>query len=188
MNILETIGGAQNGVAVNQLANQFGLQPAQAQAAIAALVPALAAGFQNNMSTEGGLSGLAAAVSSGRHEAYLDNPQALANPATVADGNGILGHVFGDKEVSRQVATAASRKTGIDPSILKKMLPVVAAMVMAGLARQARARTGGVVTPGAVKGGLSAILGPMLDKNHDGSMVDDVAGMVGGMLSGRRRT
>jgi hypothetical protein len=54
MNILETIVGAQNGAAVDNLAAQFGLRPEQASAAVSALLPALAAGFQKNMATEGG--------------------------------------------------------------------------------------------------------------------------------------
>jgi hypothetical protein len=51
MDILNAIREAQGGNAVQQLGNRFGLQPDQVSAALSALVPALAAGFQNNMST-----------------------------------------------------------------------------------------------------------------------------------------
>ena len=34
--------------------------------------------------------------------------------------------------------------------------------------------------------GLMGILGSVLDRNHDGSAIDDVAGMLGGLLGGRR--
>jgi hypothetical protein len=30
------------------------------------------------------------------------------------------------------------------------------------------------------------VLGSVLDRNHDGSAVDDVVGMIGGFLGGRR--
>ncbi len=43
---------------------------------------------------------------------------------------------------------------------------------------------GGLANNASDEGGLSS-LGAALDRNHDGSMVDDLMGMVGGMLSGR---
>lgn len=182
MNILETVTGARDGAAVDQIAAQFGLRPEQASAAIGALMPALAGGLQRNMSSEAGLSGLIAAISGGRHEEYLDNPNKLRDPATTADGNAILGHVLGSKEASRQVASGAAQKTGIDPGILKQMLPIVAAMVMGGLSKQSK--TAGLPTndPRAAGSGIGAMLGPLLDRNRDGSMVDDVTGMIGGFL------
>lgn len=187
MDILDTIAGAQNGAAVNQLAAQFGLTPEQAKAAMAALTPALASGLKRNMSNESGLSGLIAALGEGRHEEYLEDPSTLAQPATTNDGNSILGHILGSKDASRQVATQASQQTGIDPAILKKMLPLVAALVMGGLSRKSK-NAGGGAAGGASAGGLGSVLGSLLDRDGDGSMVDDVAGMLGGMLGGRRRS
>jgi hypothetical protein len=181
MNILETIAEAQGGGAVNQLAAQFGLKPEQAQSAMAALMPALAAGLQRNMATESGLSGLASALGQGSHDAYLEDPGTLSQPTTTEDGNAILGHVLGSKDVSRQVASRASQQTGIDPAILKKMLPLVAALAMGALSRQSK-------SAGAApsRGGLASMLGSLLDRDRDGSMVDDVTGMLGGVLGGRR--
>ena len=81
----------------------------------------------------------------------------------------ILGHVLGSKEASRQVAAGAAQKTGIDPSVLKQMLPIVAAMVMGGLSRQSK--TAGLPTsdPRAAGSGIGAMLGPLLDRDRDGS-------------------
>src|SRR5690606_13394795 len=126
MNILETIVGARDGGAVEQLSAQFGLRPEQARSAVAALLPALATGLQRNMSSESALASLVGALSGGRHEAYLDDPSTLARPATTDDSNAILGHVLGNKDVSRQVAARAAERTGIETSTLKKMLPLVA--------------------------------------------------------------
>lgn len=44
-------------------------------------------------------------------------------------GNQILGHIFGSKDTSRDVATQASQESGVDPSVLKKLLPIVAGAV-----------------------------------------------------------
>lgn len=44
-------------------------------------------------------------------------------------GNQILGHIFGSKDASRDVATQASQQSGVDTSVLKKLLPILAGAV-----------------------------------------------------------
>jgi hypothetical protein len=177
MNIFESMAGSSDTAAVKQLAAQFGLRPEQASAAVGALLPAVAAGLKRNLATDSAAAQLESALAGGRHVSYVEQPEVLANPETVIDGNAILGHIFGGKEVSRQVATNASQKTGIDPAILKKMLPLVAALAMGGLAKQSK--TGAGATN---RTGIGAMLEPLLDRDRDGSAIDDVAGMLGGLL------
>jgi hypothetical protein len=190
MNILEAIVGAQDGAAVRQLGDRFGLDQAQAASAVAALVPALAGGVQRNIQGDGGLGSLLGALASGGHQRYLEDPGNLLDPGAVQDGNGILGHVLGSKDVSRQVASQAAAQTGISPDLLKQMLPLVATMVMGALARQqggAASSMGGMLTRGAgagAAGGLAGGLGALLDRDGDGSIGDDVAGMLGRFLRG----
>jgi hypothetical protein len=183
MNVLETILAAQNGGAVQQLGRQFGVDDDQAAAALSALVPALAAGFLRNVQHEGGLASLGSALASGRHAGYLDDLGSLQGPEVIADGNGILGHVFGSKDVSRQVAARAAQSSGVGPDLLRQMLPVVAAMVMGSMSKQANAKPAAAGAGAGLPGsGLMDMLGPMLDTNRDGSMMDDVAGMLGKFL------
>jgi len=138
MNILDEVLGVQGGDAVRHLGRQFDLQVEKAKAAVSALVPALADGFKKNASTPDGMDGLMTALQDGRHERYVDDTSTLERPETVDDGNGILGHVLGSKDVSREVATQAAAQTGVGKSVLKRMLPLVAAMVMGLLAKRAR--------------------------------------------------
>lgn len=182
MDILEMVAGAQGGGAVNKLAAQFGLKPEQATAAMAALMPALAGGLQRNMASESGLSGLISALERGNHDAYLEDPDTLAQPSTTADGNAILGHILGSKDVSRQVAADASKQTGIDTDTLKKMLPLVATLAMGALSRQTKTGGGGT----AKAAGLAALIGPLLGGGKRGTSASDVAGMLGGLFGGRR--
>jgi hypothetical protein len=181
MNILESILAAQDGGAVRQMGQQLGLGDAQTMSVLSALVPALAGGFQRNMQSPGGLDALTGALTGGQHSQYLDDPSRLAGAA--GDGNGILGHVFGNKDVSRQVATRAAAQTGLDPGILKQALPLVAALMMGAMARQGSGSgmAAGAAIPGGAMpgGGLMSMLTPMLDSNRDGSIVDDVMGMLG---------
>jgi hypothetical protein len=176
MNILETILATQNGGAVRQMGQQLGLGEDQAASVLSVLVPALAGGLQRNMQSSGGLEDLMGALASGHHSQYLETPAALGQ--ATADGDGILGHIFGSKDVSRAVATRAAQQTGLDAGLLKKALPLVAALVMGAMARQASGSTMTAETP-APGGGLMSMLTPMLDSNRDGSIVDDVLGMLG---------
>ena len=180
MNILDTILRANDGNTVRQLGSQFGLADEHTTAALSALVPALAAGFQRNMQSGDGLGSLLGALAGGHHDQYIANPQSLDSTAAVDEGNGILGHVFGSKDVSRQVAAAAASKTGLSVDLMKRMLPVVAAMMMGAFARHGGSAARGPVT--AQGGDIASMLGPLLDRNGDGSIVDDVTGMIGGFL------
>ena len=64
--------------------------------------------------------------------------------------------------------------------MLKKLLPLVATMVMGALSQQ-RSQIA-PQAPAAGSGGLAGMLGSLLDSNRDGSVVDDVASMLGRML------
>lgn len=179
MDILSALLAAQGGGATRQLGQQFGLDESQVSSALSALVPALAAGVQRNTSSQGGLDSLLGALTGGGHQQYLDDPSTLGQPQTVQDGNGILGHIFGSKDVSRQVATQAAAQTGISADLLKQMLPMVAAMMMGAMSKQAAQPQASGMAAG---GGLLDMLSPMLDANRDGSAIDDVLGSVGKWL------
>src|SRR5262249_51961293 len=133
--ILDAIVGDQGQNTTQQLGQQFGLSDTQVTSALSALVPAVAAGFQNHASNPQSLAGLLAALGAGQHQQYIHDPSPLARAGTTADGKGILGHIFGSKDVSRDVASRAAAQTGLDPSVLKGLLPVVAAMVMGRMSR-----------------------------------------------------
>ncbi len=165
------LGGQGNG-AVQQLARQFGIGEDQAQAAVAKLVPALSQGLKRDLADPDSAAGLMRALQRGDHQRYLDTPETLAAPESVADGNAILGHLFGSKDVSRQVAERVGGDTGLDSGVVKQMLPMVAAMLMGSLSKQTTAGESGGE-------GLMGMLGGLLDADGDGSVVDDLMGMAG---------
>ena len=130
MNLLETILSASGGSAITEIAKKLNLDAGQAGDILKHLAPALGRGIQRNTSTQGGLDSLINALGKGSHDRYLDDPRAVTQDDAINDGNGILGHIFGSKDVSRKVATHASKQTGISDSLIKKMLPMVAALAM----------------------------------------------------------
>jgi hypothetical protein len=180
MDVLDAIINAHDGAAVRQLGSQFGLDEPQAATALGALVPALAAGFQRNLRSEGGLGSLLAALTAGQHQQYLDHPEILAGSTAVQDGNGILGHVFGSKDVSREVASRAAQQTGLSADLLKKMLPLAAALMMGAFARSSSG-TSPASSPRELGGGtdIMSLLTPLLDSNRNGSILDEVTGLLG---------
>ena len=173
--LLETILKNQNGGAVKQLSNNFGLSNEDTVRALSQLVPALSRGVKSNISSQNGLDSLMNALSRGNHQQYLDKPENFNRPESIQDGNNILGHILGSKDASRQVAHQAAANTGLDLGILKKMLPVVAAMSMGGLAKQSKSND---LLGGATTAGAGGILVSMLDRDNDGSVVDDLVGMA----------
>jgi hypothetical protein len=175
--ILGMLMNAGGGDAVQQLSRQFGLSEDQTQGALGQLVPAVMSGLQQNTAAEGGVGALLGALANGNHAQYLENPELLGQQSTIAEGNGILGHIFGSKEVSRSVAGQAAEQTGIGTDILKQMLPIVATMVMGSLSKQ-NAQAAGTGSGGS-------FLTSLLDQNRSGGISDEVGGLLSRFLGGR---
>jgi len=174
INLLDMIMSAQGGATAQQAGAQLGLNQQQSQSAIAALLPAISSALKQNTANPQGLAGLLGALQGGQHEQYLENPQMLGQQQTVNDGNAILGHLFGSKDVSRAVAGHAAQQTGIGSDVLKKLLPLVATMAMGSLSKQTKAPTMQSALTGLAmqhlmggqkKSGLGALLGAVTGAN-----------------------
>jgi hypothetical protein len=198
MNITEILarsGGLQS------MARELGIDENQAAAGAEALLPAILGGFKKQTQARPGgvedLGGLLGKLGGGSLLDDVLSPQ----PTNVARGNDVLGQVFGSKDVSRAVAQNASASTGLDPSVLKKMLPMLAMMVAGLMARQSGVGSAPSAStqPGST-GGLGGVLGDllgrqesaggtsggglggiasMLDFDRDGNPLDDILRMVG---------
>lgn len=173
MNITDLLLGKETSGSVSELARQFGITEEQARGAVASMAPTLARGMQHHTKKESGLDSLINALGKGGHSKYIDDPGVLGRSETTKDGNSILGHIFGNKDVSRNVATHAAQETGLGATLMKKMLPVVATMVMGSLGKKL---LGGGTAPARQQS--SGILGSLLDSDKDGSIVDDILGMA----------
>jgi len=136
MPLYDMMMNAQNGEALRTMAKQFGLNEAQMEQAMAALMPAFSTGLKRNASNPMDMSNFLSALAGGNHAQYFENMQNAFSPQGKQEGNGILGHLFGSKEVSRAVAAQAEAATGIGQEIFKQMLPVLASSIMGGLFKQ----------------------------------------------------
>lgn len=131
--LMEMMMQGANGQMVDQMARQYDLSRDQTIAAMEALMPAFSQGLKRNASDPFGFLQFLDALSGGRHSSYYDNPAQAFGPSGLAEGNAILGHLFGSKEVSRAVAAQAAQMTGLSQSILKSMLSSLAPIILGGL-------------------------------------------------------
>lgn len=197
LDMLQRSGG------LDAMAGQLGISPAEAATGAEALLPAVLGGFKKRSQAGGagqaGIGDLVGMLGGLGGGGLLDNvvgPQ----PTDVGRGNEVLGQIFGSKDVSRTVAGHASQQTGLDPALLKQMLPILAMLVggylssrggaTAGQPQGGLGGSGGVLGSilGSVLGGGRAApqggaglggIGAMLDLDGDGNPLDDIVGMAG---------
>ena len=185
MNMMDMIMQAAGGQAPQQIGQQFGLNQQQSQSAISALLPAISTAMKQNTNNPQGLAGLLGALQNGSHDQYLDNPAQLNQPQATTEGNAILGHLFGSKDVSRAVAGHAAQKSGVGADILKKMLPMVAMMAMGSLGKQTR---GAGMFSQAAGGGMQGMIAQMaMQQLTGGASKGGLGGLLGGLLGGGAR-
>lgn len=166
MDLVEMLIRSQGSQNLSDLGRQFGLDEAQTRAALEQLAPVVAAGVRRNAESDDGLASLAREMQSGQYARYANEPaEPQLNDATQA-GNQILEQIFGSKDVSRGVANQAADLSGVGSAILKKMLPVIAAMIIGNLTKGMMG--GGAAAPApaprreASSGGLDDILRDVL--------------------------
>jgi hypothetical protein len=166
---------------ISAIASQLGVSPEVAEQGAAALLPAVVGGFSKHADNagggEGGLGSLIGMLG-GLGGASLADNVLSPEPTDVDKGNDVLGQIFGSKDVSRTVAAHASNQTGIDPALLKKMLPILAMLVAGYMSHQASGAQG---QQGG--GGMGGILGSVLGSVLGGGSSQSSGGM-GGMLGG----
>jgi hypothetical protein len=172
--LYDMLANAQNGHGMEMLARQFNLSQQQAELAVEALLPAFSQGLKRNASDPYGVAGFLNAMASGQHAKYFEDAQKAFAPQGVAEGNGILGHLFGSKDLSRAVASQAAQATGIGQDVLKQMLPVIASMIMGGLFKQStnQMQAGGQ----GIGGGAGS--------NPLGEIIEQMMRQGGGMMGG----
>ena len=134
--LYETLSDAQQGEAIAGFGREFGLTPEQTQAAVESLLPAISLGLKQSTATPEGLGDLFAIV--GRqtdlHGMY-DDPRAAFSREGRAAGNEVLAKMFGSPDASRAIADQAQQFSGVSSAILKKLLPILAGILISGLMR-----------------------------------------------------
>lgn len=177
MNLTQLLMTREN---VDRISQQFDLTEQQAVDAMQSLIPAFSEGLKRKTATQQGTAGLIQALATGGHARYVDNPDLAMQPEGISEGNAILGHLFGNKDVSRAVSDRASAASGLSGSLMKNLLPVIAPMVLGAIFKGSTNNRGGDAG-GALGNALSGAAG-------GGLLGTILEGLVGGAASGARPT
>jgi len=184
VDVLAEMGGLQS------VARELGVSENTARAGAAQLLPAILGGLKKKTQQQpAGIEGLRGLFDALGGDGLLDDVLA-PEPTHVDRGNEVLGQIFGSKETSRAVAQNAASRSGLDPSLLKRMLPMLAMLAAGYLARQRGGADAPAGVPAAPRTGLGGLLGgvaSMLDLDGDGNPLDDILRLVNSGSSSPRR-
>jgi hypothetical protein len=208
---LQDLLGQQQGTeAVEQISQNVGAEPSAVNTAIQAALPVILGSLANNASTPQGAESLSNALEQDHSDGgVLGNLGGLGGlifggqqtpPPRQADAGGILGHIFGDRQ--GQVAQEVSNQSGLNIGQVAQILMMLAPIVMSYLGRQKQEQNVGSDGLGGLLGGLlgggqQAAAAPSsgnamidmatsaLDRDGDGSSLDDIASMAFNYLNKR---
>ncbi len=194
MNILEILQGHMTPEVLGALGQQTGATPQQAAQASDSIFSTILGGLAKNATTPQGAEGILGALDRDHDGSILNDVMGLLTgggqvaQASSLNGAGILGHILGGQQSGAMDMIA--KATGMDQSAVGSLMIKLAPLVMGVLGKQHQ-QAGGLGTAG-----LGAMLGgavqtqqsnPMmqmamnfLDKNGDGSIMDDIMGMATG--------
>ena len=204
--ILDLLGSDLGKSIISGVAGSTGNDTNKTSSVLTMALPVLMKAMQRNASTPEGAEGLMGAIKGKHNGSILDNLGGLfgggVNDDVKNDGDKILGHVLGSRK--QGVEKIIGEKSGLDASSVANILKVAAPILMGVIGKQAQQQnvsssSGIGDLLGGLLGGNSAdkeqsFLESILDADGDGSIVDDIAGMVlgnakkkgglGGLLGG----
>lgn len=193
--ILDGIVSQLDANTIAQIGQQLGADPSTTANAIQIALPVLVGGLANNAASTDGAGALDAALARDHDGGLLDNLGSLLGGATGGspslDGGGILGHILGSRQDA--VQDGIGRSTGLDSGQVLQLLMLLAPIVMAYLGRRKRddqLDAGGVSDALQQERdrmedrqpGVGGLLGQLFDRDHDGSVIDDIASAAPGIL------
>ena len=200
----DLLGQQQGSQAVDQISQQVGAPPSAVNSAVQMALPMILSQLANNAATPQGAESLNNALEQDHSGGgILDSLGGLGGLASSILGGGqttpqtnaggILSHIFGSSQ--GQVAQQVSNQTGLGTGQTAQILMMLAPLVMGYLGRQKQQQ-------GLDAGGLSNMLGQqqqqiqqspqggflsnMLDRDGDGSSMDDIASMAMNYITNRR--
>ena len=196
MDLLGLIKGHLGEAVLSQLSQQTGATPTQTATATDGILSTLLGGLAKN-AQGGGAENILGALSRDHDGSILSNIMGAvmgggaAQSTPASNGAGILGHILGGQQAN--AAQVISQASGVSQNGVADMMIKLAPLVMGVLGQQQQQQNLNADGLAGMLGGavqaqnnnpLMQLATQFLDKNHDGSMVDDLMGMVGSRLLG----
>ncbi len=149
-------------IPIDQLAAQLGVDPQTAAQAAAAVIPSLIGGLQHN-ADQGHEQAIAGALVQHSSSNLFGSGSVDLHSVDTQDGAKIVQHIFGDQ--STQLSHAIGQQTGASGNLVNQLLPILAPIVLAYLAKkvtgsqQPAGMLGGILGGILSGGGLDSVLG-----------------------------
>ena len=186
---------------IQAIAQQLGVDPAQAETAIQQAMPLLIGGLAKNASTAQGADVLHSVLGdhAGNNVAGILGSvlgsSGSGSTGGMAGGMAILGHIFGSRQ--DQAAQGLGQASGIGSQNAGQLLAILAPVVMGVLGNMSQRQgmspsgLGGVLGQEAQRigqSGAGGLLGAVLDQDGDGKLgIGDLLKMGEGLLGARGR-
>lgn len=137
MDVESVVKGAQGGAAVANVSTAFGVAPDKAATAVDLILAALTDRVERNSLSRGGIADIVRLLGDPSAGRALSEPTQLTSPAVAQAGDRVLDVLIGNKHVSRGIAQRVAKTSEIDSETVKRMLPVIASMMIGGLQTEA---------------------------------------------------
>ncbi|PWK19809.1 DUF937 domain-containing protein [Xanthomarina spongicola] len=188
--ILDLLNSDMGKAIINGVAGQTNQPESKTNDVLTMALPVLMQAMKRNASSPQGAEGLLSALNNKHDGSILDNLGGLfaggVDSSVIEDGSKILGHVLGGKQ--QNVENAIGARAGMDANSVANILKVAAPLLMGVLGKQTKENNvndssgiesllGGLLSGNSPQQEQS-FLESILDADGDGSIVDDVAGMV----------
>lgn len=203
--LLDLLSSSTGQQLISGVASQTGQPEGKTAEVLSMAIPLMMGAMKKNASSPSGAQSLMSALNSNHDGSKWDNLGQVfsggVDDSLKKDGAGILGHLFGNKQET--VKNTLSKQSGLDTNSIAEILKIAAPLLMAYLAKnktQSNVNDASGLTGllGNLLGGQSSknqsLITTLLDSDGDGSVLDDVAGMVlgskkkkgglGGLLGG----
>ena len=199
---LEDLLGQEQGTqAVEQISQNLGANSSVVNSAIQIALPAILGGLAKNAQNPQGAQNLDSALQKDHSGGLLDNLMGYLGGGIPApqeatretNGGGILGHIFGNNQT--QVAQEVSKTTGLDMGQVAQLLITLAPIVMSYLGKQKQQQNLNADGLSNWLGGQqqqiqqspqSSVINSILDRDGDGSAMDDLASMAFNYMTNRK--
>jgi len=200
MDLRDLFQGQINDVLVDQISNQFGIRDRdQAESAVEGGFTMLLNAISRNVASPSGAEGLAGALDRDHDGSIIDDIAGFlggtrqAENTSMLNGSGILKHLLGGQQ--NQVVEMLGKATGLHKSQAGQMLMSLAPVVMGMLGRQKKVNNldqrslADLVTRGTQNFNRqsptnTSLITKMLDKDGDGSAMDEIMSMGAKALFG----
>ena len=185
MDLMKMLGDKDN---LSKIGENAGAKTDEVQKLVDLGIPTIMQAMGRNTNSQDGAQSLANALAQHENDDVIGM---IKDPSKIdtSDGQKILSHILSSRD--KTVKANLAKETGLGKDQVGSVLAQLAPLLMGVLGQEQKQRGAGatgvssLVTDAlgkSAKGGMMDLASKFLDKDKDGSVVDDIGDMLGGMF------